>query len=213
MNIFRVFLPIFISFFLFSRDSITSASTDLISQNTARGLIPRIFLKKDWDVSQKDNAEEIEGEIWSRTNRPIAKLHAFNDNFKLNKVLSLKLPKIGLNLEKTVSQGEVSYTVISSSRYVINGKDVFLTTCWMSPMAQNLTYNLDGMIFATDGAVSGDTFQLKNKVRALSFHNPTSENLKNQVVFIWNKEYYISIGSQMELVYLKKLLNEHFIFE
>jgi hypothetical protein len=204
---------IFLSSISFAINS-TSPSIDyLISQAAIRSLVPIILFKEQWYSSQNERVEEIKGVALTNTNHPIAVLNKFNDkSYKLNEFFSLKLPKINGDLESSAKKGDVSYTVISSIRYVINEKNVFLTTCWMSPRARELKYYMNSGIITDDGSTSTGSIKFNNGVKGLVFFNPRNRNLRNQIVFLYNKYYYVSIGSQMSLAELQHLVNKHFSF-
>jgi hypothetical protein len=207
------FLIVFCSSFFFK--TMEDVKQDIPSDSIPRSLIPRILLKEEPGYGEEYSFEEIRGKILSRSKHPIARLTNFNSDsdFQLNDVFSLKLKEFESDLENVVTEKEVSYVAISSIRYVINQKDVFVTTCWMSPFSQKLKYRLDGRTVTGDGAVSGKKIVFNNGIEALTFHQPNAPNLENQIVFVKDNKYYITIGSSLSIPKLQKLIEKYLVLK
>lgn len=175
----------------------SSPAAKKANRENARPLVPRLFLQEDADC------EEITGEIFTRFDLPVARLVDLPTGF-IQAQYSLKF-EAEEKLEDYFEEDAITYTLISSIRYVTNSdRVIYLTTLLCSQKASPLEYLFLG----------GEKINLRDGNEALAFRCFPSSNkeVENFVAFVKDQKYYVTIGSDLPLDVLAGIVSNKLVF-
>lgn len=176
-----------------------------ISSENVRPLVPRLLLREE------SGCQEIQGAIRNRFNLPAAKLVNL-PAYYLKGMYSQVVSAPDDSLEDYLGEDRISYTALSSIKYnTTDGHTIHLTTLLLSRKAALLEYQSSENIITSDGSQAMRKVILQNNIEAMCFFNPARSDIRNQLVFLKERRYYVTSGSDLSLSSLIELVSNHLV--
>ncbi len=178
-------------------------------------------LAPEFLLTEEGPYREVKNKVVKRFNSPAAQLIRLPSSFDLKEYYSLDIFKPEEAFENEVEgyknrHERLMFIYSCSLRYVGSRYVVYLTTALLPPLtpesihfiATENTYSQ-----TTDGANSVRKITFSNGTDAMLFNNALMKDGRNQLVFIKDEKYYISIASDMDVEEIIKLIEENLVVE
>jgi hypothetical protein len=179
--------------------------------SSIRPIVPRLFINNSHENGGEINIQELSGKVIKRFSVKTAVLKRLTS---ITDFYSLDLYNAQERVEDFLDEDRVSYTPISSIRYDTNDDhSIYLSTLLMSDKASELEYVPIKHSFGSDGSKGIREVQLNNGATAMLFNNPLKEKISNQIAFVSESRYYVTIASDLSANQLIEITNENLVLE
>jgi Domain of unknown function (DUF4367) len=215
MAVFQKTLTIsFMLFLVFFGDCFFAMSQERKFGKNVRPLFPDFLLKEE-------GFDEVKGRVIKRFNQPSAKLLNLPTFFGLKEYYSLDIFDSGGTFESEIEQYEsrnekIVFINNCSLRYVGSKYTIYLTTSLLPPLtSESVRYVASDNLHtqSSDGAHSVKKITLEDGTESMLYSSNFMKGGKNQLVFIKDNKYYISIASDLDIEEIIKIVQNNLVIE
>ena len=172
-----------------------------------RPLVPRLLPQEIFCGSM------VRGVIINRFDSPVARLINLPENL-ISEVCSVDIRTPDDDIEQYFNEGKISYTALASIRYeTTDSRVINVTTMLMSRKTSELEYRASQNVAISDGVQAVTPLTLEDGTQAMIFNNPEEIETTNQIVFIKDGIYYITVASNLSIDRLSEIISANLVIK
>jgi hypothetical protein len=177
-------------------------------------LVPEFLL-------EEDGFQKVKGKVIKRFNYPAAQLINLPNSFELKEYYSLDIFKSGETYEGEIEHYQsrkerIRFIGSCGLKYVGSKYMIYLTTSLLPPSTNDdISYVADDNFRSrtSDGAYSVKKITFEDGTESMLYKSDYMKGGKNQLVFIRNNKYYVSIASDLDVEEIIKLVQNNLVIK